>query len=145
MKKLLFLFVCLFGMTTMVCADNDKPIQINQLPQPAQTFIKKHFSNSKVAMAKMETELFSKSYDVIFTNGDKLEFDKQGAWTEVNCKHSSVPVAIIPNAIQKYVSTNYPDAKIVRIEMDAKDYEIKLSNGWEIKFDTKFNVIDIDN
>ena len=25
------------------------------------------------------------------------------------------------------------------------DYEVKLSNGWEIKFDMQFNVIDIDN
>ena len=28
-------------------------------------------------MAKMETDWFDKSYDVIFTNGDKLEFDKK--------------------------------------------------------------------
>ena len=52
---------------------------------------------------------------------------------------------MIPAQIQKYVSTNYPDAKVLRIEKDKKDYEIKLSNGWEIKFDLKFNVIDIDN
>lgn len=46
-------------------ADDDKPIQVNQLPQPAQTFIKQYFSAAKVAMAKMETDLFDKSYDVI--------------------------------------------------------------------------------
>ena len=61
------------------------------------------------------------------------------------CKYSSVPGNVIPAQIQKYVSTNYPDAKVLRIEKDKKDYEIKLSNGWEIKFDLKFNVIDIDN
>lgn len=145
MKKLLLLLVCLFTLQTVARADDDKPIQVNQLPQPAQTFIKKFFPASKVAMAKMETGFFDKSYDVIFTNGDKLEFDKKGTWTEVNCKHSSVPSGVVPATIQKYVSTNYPDAKILRIEKDSKDYEVKLSNGWEIKFDLKFNVIDIDN
>ena len=53
-------------------------------------------------------------------------------------------MAIIPAAIQKYVTTNYPDAKILKIERDKKDYEVKLSNRTELKFDLKFNLIDID-
>ena len=36
MKKLVLLLVCMFTMHTMVMADNDKPIQINQLPAKAQ-------------------------------------------------------------------------------------------------------------
>ena len=85
-----------------------------------------------------------KSYEVIFTNGDKVEFDNKGNWEEVNCKYSAVPAAIIPATIQKYVTTNYPDAKILKIERDKKDYEVKLSNRTELKFDLKFNLIDID-
>ena len=126
MKKVLLLLVCLFTLQTVVWADDDKPIQVNQLPQTAQTFIKTHFPDNKVAMAKME-------------------FDKKGIWTEVNCKYSAVPVAVVPEAIKKYVATNYPDAKMLKIERDKHDYEVKLSNGWEIKFDMQFNVIDIDN
>lgn len=145
MKKVLLLLVCVFTFHNVVWADDDKPIQVNQLPQPAQSFIKQYFSTSKVAMAKMEVDLFYKSYDVIFTNGDKVEFDKRGAWTEVNCKYSIVPMGVIPMQIQKYVATNYPDAQIQKIEREDKEYEVKLSNGWEIKFDKKFNVIDIDN
>ena len=82
---------------------------------------------------------------VIFTDGNKVEFDKKGNWTEVNCKFSVVPQGIIPAPIQKYVTTNYADAKILKIERDKADYEVKLSNGWELKFDSKFNLIDIDN
>ena len=92
----------------------------------------------------MESDFFYKSYEVIFTNGDKVEFDNKSNWEEVNCKYSSVPTAIIPAAIQKYVATNYPDAKILKIERDKKDYEVKLSNRTELKFDLKFNLIDID-
>ena len=51
---------------------------------------------------------------------------------------------VIPATIQKYVTTNYPDAKILKIERDKKDYEVKLSNRTELKFDLKFNLIDID-
>ncbi len=145
MKKLLLLFVCLFTLQTIARADDDKPIQVSQMPQKAQQFIKQHFAGSNIAMAKVESDFLQKSYDVIFTDGNKVEFDKKGNWTEVNCKFSVVPQGIILSPIQKYTATNYPDAKVLKIERDKTDYEVKLSNGWELKFDSKFNLIDIDN
>ena len=141
MKKLIFLFVCVFSIQVAL-ADNDKPINF---PQAAQKFVKQHFPKAKIAFVKMETELFDKSYDVVFNNGDKLEFDKKGEWTEVNCKSTVVPAKVIPAPIKKYVETNYPEAKVLSIERDRYDYEVKLSNFWEIKFDMNFNVIDMDN
>ncbi len=145
MKKLLLLLVCLFAFQALVKANDDKPIKVTQLPPSAQQFIKSHFGNSKVAIAKMETDWLDKSYDVIFTDGNKLEFDKQGNWKEINCKYSAVPASVIPVQILKYVSENYPDAKVLKIERDKKDYEVKLSNRWELKFDLQFNLIDIDD
>ena len=144
-KKLLLLFVCLFTLQTIARADDDKPIPVSQMPQKAQQFIKQHFAGSNIAMAKVESDFLQKSYDVIFTDGNKVEFDKKGNWTEVNCKFSVVPQGIIPSPIPKYTATNYPDAKVLKIERDKTDYEVKLSNGWELKFDSKFNLIDIDN
>lgn len=145
MKKLLLLFVCLFTIQSVVKADDDKPVRMDQLPQSAQQFIKTHFGDSKVAIAKMETDWFDKSYDIIFTDGNKLEFDKQGNWKEINCKYSAVPASVIPEQIQKYVTENYPGAQVLKIERDKRDYEVKLSNKWELKFDLQFNLIDIDN
>ena len=145
MKKWILMLICVLGVQSMAWADNDKPIQIGQLPTKAQTFITTYFKEHKVALAKMESGLFYKSYDVIFTNGEKLEFDKSGDWTEIQCKASEVPVQAIPAEIHSYVTSTYPDAKILQIERDGKEYEIKLSNHWEITFDYKFRVIDIDD
>ena len=144
MKKLLFLLVCLFTMQTVVRADDDKPIEVSQMPQIAQTFIKQHFADRKIALSKMESVFFQKSYEVIFTDGDKVDFDKKGNWTEVNCKHSSVPVAVIPAPILTYVKKTYADTKVLKIERDDKDYEVALSNRMELKFDTQFKLIDIE-
>ena len=145
MKKWTILFLSMLVMSVTVWAGNDKPIQISQMSQAAQQFIQKHFANQSVAVAKMESELLDKNYDVIFTNGDKVEFNKKGQWTKVDCKHTQVPVEIIPVAIQKYVSQQFPDAKVVKIEVtDRKGYEVDLSNGFDIEFDKKMNVIDID-
>lgn len=71
MKKLVFLLVCVFTVSTVAMADNEKPIQVGQLPNKAQTFITTYFKGKKVALAKQDSDLFSKSYDVIFTNGEK--------------------------------------------------------------------------
>ena len=115
------------------------------MPTPAQTFITTYFKNHKVALAKMETDLFYKSYEVIFTNGDKVEFDRSGEWTEVKCTQEAVPDAVVPAAIRDYVTNAYPDARILKIERDRKEYEIKLSNRWEVKFNSKMQVIDLDD
>lgn len=145
MKKIIFLLVCLFSVQTLLWADNDKPIQIGQLPTKAQTLITTYFKGHKIALAKMESGMFYKNYDVIFTNGEKLEFDRSGDWTEVKCSKSEVPDAIVPEAIRSYVKKNYPNEKIIQIERKDKEYEIELSNRLEITFDSKYRVIDIDN
>lgn len=145
MKKMMFLFVSLFVMNLAVFADNDKPIQVTEMPKEAQSFVKSHFANQSVAVAKMESDFFDKTYDVIFTNGDKVEFDKKGNWTKVDCEHTQVPQAVIPAAIQQYVSKNYPDAKVVKIEKtDRKGFDVDLSNGFDIEFDKKMRVVEID-
>lgn len=134
-----------FLLSATANADNDKPIEISQLPATAQQVIKNNFADKKVAMAKMETGIFEKSYDVIFTNGEKIEFDRNGNWTDISCKLSAVPTALIPAAIRTYAKNNYPDTKILKIEKDRGEYEIKLSNGLEITFNKNFQVIDIDD
>ena len=135
MKKMTFLFVSLFVLNVAVWAGNDRPIQITEMPKVAQEFIKTHFTGKSVALAKVETEFMEKNYDVIFTNGDQLEFDKKGNWMKVDCAHSQVPEAVIPVAIQQYVSQHYPGVKVVKIELtDHKGYDVDLNNGIDIEF-----------
>ena len=145
MKKIVFLFISLFAMNFVALAGNDKPIQVSEMPKAAQLFIKNHFADLSVAMAKVETDFLDKNYDVVFTNGNKVEFDKKGNWTNVDCEHTQVPVAILPEAIRQYVAKNYPDAKVLKIEVtDRKGYEVVLSTGFELEFDKRMNVIDVD-
>lgn len=145
MKKAFLLILCVFAMSSSVFADNDRAIQIGQLPINAQKFISKHFNGLNVAMVKEESGLFYKNYDVIFTTGDKLEFDSDGDWNEVKAIKNGVPEKIIPSQILDYIKMNYPNEKILQIERSRREYEVKLSNRWEIKFDTEYRVIDIDD
>ena len=145
MKKILALVVCLLTISTGVCADDDRPVRFDQLPAKAQAYVKKYFPQEKVALAKMEKDFFDKKYEVIFANSSKVEFFKDGTWKEVDCKYSTVPEAVIPEAILRYVKATYPDHKVVKIEKEDRGYEAKLANGMKLEFDNKFNLIDIDN
>lgn len=146
MKRLAVVFVCLICLQACALADGDKPIKINELPLKAQEFIKTHFADQKVSLAKLETDaLFFKSYDIVFTSGIKLEFDSEGEWTNVDCKLSVVPEAIIPEAIKAYALENYPDNKIVQIEREHGRTEITFNNKIEFTFDKNYRVVEVDD
>ena len=143
MKKIVVLFVSMLVLATTASAGNDKPIQVSQLPQTAQQFIKKYFGDRKVAFAKEESD-FRKSYEIAFTTGDKIEFDRKGEWTDIDCKYSAVPAGIVPAQIVAYIAENYPDSQVVQIEKDSRSTEVKLDNRMEIKFDNQYRVIEMD-
>lgn len=144
MKKLLAIVMAMFVCVAVVKADNEVPVTVNELPTTAQTFINTHFKDKKVALAKKETGFFELSYDVIFTDGNKLEFDRNGNWKEVNCKYSSVPAAVVPQQISDYVKANYAGINILSIEKDDREYEVRLANRVELTFTLQFQLLDID-
>lgn len=143
-RKVFISMAILFGALTTVLADDDKPVTIDQLPTKAKSFITEYFSNEKVALAKEEKDFWNSTFEVIFVNGNKLEFDNKGNWTEVNCKYSSVPKKIVPSAIMSYIKKNYPDCKVLTIEIEKNRTEVKLSNRVEVTFNKNNEVIDID-
>ena len=146
MKKWSILFFCLMALclTITVRAGDGKSIPMNQLPATAQQFVRQHFSIDQLALVKMESELFSKSYEVVFSNGDHIEFDSKGNWEKIDCHSSVVPAELVPAPIAKYVRKHYPMASILELEKGRKEYEVKLSNRRELTFDTNFNLTDID-
>ena len=146
MKKIITIALAVFSLSILTAnADNDRLTTKENLPQKAQKFININFKDSKITYVKDERDFLERTYEVLFTNGTKVEFDRNGEWKEVDCRKSSVPIAIPPAQILKYVNDNYPDVKVIQIERDRIDYEVKLSNRLELTFDKKFNIIDIDN
>ena len=105
MKKLMMI---LAGTALMVTsapafAGNDRPIAVGELPATAQQFIKAHFAGVEVSLSKVDEELFDKDYKVVFVNGAKVEFTKNGEWKDVECKYGEVRAAsvktLVPTAV----------------------------------------------
>ena len=146
MKKIILALAAIFSIGVFsASADNDKIINKSQLPAQAQQFINEHFNGIDLSYAKEERDILKKSFEVRLANGAKIEFSDKGVWEEVNCQFSEVPAAIIPVAIKNYIDENFADEKVISIERNRFNYEVKLSNRLELKFDKDFNIYDIDD
>lgn len=146
MKKILFVLAAIFTFgVSNVSADNDKLVNKSDLPAQAQQFINENFAGVKLTYAKLERDFLERSYEVVLADGTKLEFTTKGQWIDVDCRYGEVPANVIPQQIRNYITNNYPGEKVLKIERDRNDYEVRLSNRFELTFDKNFNIIDIDN
>lgn len=129
--KIKFLILALvFATTISACGKEDKPIQKSQLPKNSQEFVDQHFADLQIAHIIKDYD----SYDVKFTNGYDVEFNKKGEWKEVDCELDAVPAAIIPTNIADYVKTNFATSFIVRISKEYNHYDVELSTDLDLEF-----------
>ena len=144
MRILMIAICCMMSFNIVANAGNDKPINVNELPAKAQTLLSKHFKGQKVMLTTIESGVVSRSYDVVLRNGTKLEFDKKGNLTEIDCKQGIVPSQLIPQPIKTYLKENYRGEAVRKIEWNKKEYEVELTNGIDLTFNKHFQLIDID-
>ena len=81
-KRILIAAAAFMVLTLTACGE--KSITAEELPAPAQTYISQHFPGSQILIVKQDYEGFSKTYEVKLDNGIDLEFDSEGAVTDVD-------------------------------------------------------------
>lgn len=141
MKKFGLILVSLLLSTMAIFADNEKITRDQSvLPAVCRDFLSSNFSQADISHIKIESNLLgTKGYDVILTNGVNVEFDKSGEWKEIEARHASIPMEILPDKIVAYIKTHFAGNTIISIDKDTREYEIKLNNDLELKFDRKGN------
>ena len=144
MKKSIFFVLALvmsICLPLTLMADNDQVITFDRLPATAQTMLKQNFSDKVPLVITADWD----DYKVMYTNGDKVEFDKKGNWRDIECKTSQVPAALIPAQIVANVNATFPGATITEIDQDRRGYSVKLSNGLELEFNRSFQIVELDD
>ena len=141
MKKVLVLLFAVLTLGFSAKADHDQVITFNQLPASAQEFLKQHFANKVPLVVTMDWD----DYTIVYESGEKMEFDKQGNWKDIDCKTSHVPSAIIPEQIKTHVRATFPGTTILKLDRNRRVYEVKLNSGFEIEYNREFKVIDMDD
>ena len=139
--KLIILSVLALCLSISAKAQDDRIITLDRLPQNAQEFLAKHFPDKTPMVLKEDWD----DFEVMYTNGEKVEFLKNGEWKKVDCRTAAVPDVLVPEQIKTQVQAHYPGAVITKIEKDRRGWEVKLNNGLDIDFSPKFVITDIDD
>lgn len=142
MRKILYTLLAL--MLAVPVAAEDVEIQFDQLPEKAQKVVQKAFPDTRIKKVEMERRASLIQYEVKLAGGIKLQFNKDGKFTECECTKSAVPDMLVPEKIRAYVGSEFPGHKVMRIEHDGKLFDILLDNGYELTFNSSYRLIDID-
>lgn len=117
-----------------------------RLPENARDFIEKFFPQAQVSYIKIDNDLLESSkYKVLLTDRKEIEFDKEGNWTEIDCKKEAVPAAVVPENIAAYVKQHFPEQTITKIERKRRYTEVELSNDLSLKFNKNGKLLEIDD
>lgn len=144
MKKILVLLAGIFAFVGISKAD-DRPVTYDQLPEAAKTFIKKHFPKAKLVYATVDDDLIMPDFEVRLDNGFEIQFENDGSLDKIETRDGDVPEVLIPEKIREYVKKNYPHVTYKEYEVGTRSYEVKLSNKLELKFNSSFVLIEIDD
>ena len=143
MKKVIILALFIgFALTNTSCNSGKKAQVIND-------FVRAYFPDTEV-IANIKDGL---DCDVTLSDYTQIGFDGnlfgKLEWDEVDCRHASlsttVPDALVPVEISNYVSRIHRGQTITKIAKDNRGWDIELSNGIEIEFDKRYNVVDFDD
>lgn len=146
MKRVkLFVVALACLMISAVCFADGKFIPVDQLPQAVKTFVQTNFPQQSIMYAEMEVDAAGTTYEVKLNDGTELDFDKKGNWEKIDCKMVAVPAAFVPQEIAAFVKNSYPGAAVVKIQKDRAGWEAETSNGLELKFNKKFQLVAIDD
>lgn len=141
-KTRFFLMAVLCLMISVVAKADDTPIAPEALPQDAKTFVQTNFAGKKIIYAEKDWN----SYECRLDDGTKIEFNKKGAWKKIDCKgNTPVPKALVPTAIQNYVTSNFKGCVVTKIEKERSGYEVELSNDIDLRFNNKGKFIGMDD
>ena len=138
MKKIIIAFAAIvcFGLSTAMAQNTN----------PAITeFVAQYFPQATIQMVLPDDD----DIDVMLSDYTKIEFRLNNEWKKVDCEHATtylaVPAELVPEQITAYVTNNFPQAVIKKLEKKFAGWEIELNNGLEVKFTNSFRVMEIDD
>ncbi len=146
MKKLICSLLVLLSAVFAVSAKDTYTHNVSVLPVAARTTLKNNFK-ADVNHIKIDKTLGRVSeYDVILNDGTEITFDSDGNWKDIEMgPTTSVPKKFVPEAIVNYVKQYQPKAIITGIEKERGGYQVDLSNGVEMKFNSEGKFLKYDD
>ncbi len=122
---------------------------IEKLPQVSRDYITQLFPSEQMTYVEKDEDFLSWNnddmYEVHFSSGLELTFNKAGEITEIDApKNQAIPAGVLPQTIVSYINANYSGVGITSWELDGKNQEVELANGLDLEFDKSGNFKKID-
>lgn len=130
--------------TFLVACSDEEIVPSSELPSSIKSYISTHFPTNEIIQVVKDREGFSKSYDVILAGSISLEFNKKNDINEIS-SISQLPDSVIPEKIRQHTAANFPDNVIVGWELDDRNQQVKLNNGFELEFTRSGDFLRVDN
>lgn len=129
-------------LTNTSCNSDKKTVFMNN-------FVHTYFPNMEIITSIKD----GFGYDVTLSDYTQISFDGnlfgKLDWDEVDCRHANtnttVPAALVPAEITNLVNKLHGSQSIAKIAKDDRGWDIALTNGIELEFDKRFNVVDMDD
>ena len=100
----MFMFGALSIVALLACEKygEDRPVDFNRLPAPAQAFVNGYYSDVKVLYVTKDDDIILPDYSVRLENGVELQFANNGELEKIEAP-AGVPDGIVPVQIVEYV------------------------------------------
>ena len=142
MKRALFAILAIG--VSLACTAKNRPVAVEKLPASAREFMNVNYQGEKISYAFVDDDLIRPDYIVRLVNGVEIVFEHDGLLDKITDK-AGVPKGVVPVQITDYVKTYYPDAVVVEYEIGRREYDVKLTNGLELTFNSNFRLRELDN
>lgn len=161
MKKYFgFVFaLTMFGLTFISCDQNTDLLdfgiegrgdEATEYPAAIDEYVATNYPDATIEEVELEDD---GTYEVELSDGTELIFDADGNFLEEEMddedededgdEDEGEVVTEYPTAIDEYVAANHPNATIVEVVLyDDGTYEVELSDGTELEFDTDGNFLE---
>jgi len=147
MKNVVFkMGVLVMALFVFASCEKESFVGVDDLPSNGVSFLSAHFSGAKATNVKKEKEgLNGTEYTVYLDNGITVKFDKNGNWEEVDAPDGKpIPTSFIPQKIVDYVDANYKNERINSIDKEKNRYDVELTNGFDLEFNSNGDFVRID-
>jgi hypothetical protein len=138
MKSKLSILVWIALATGLVACDKESVLPTASIPAEITAYANTHFPSLPLLQVVKENDGFVLTYNVILQGNIDLEFNRRKEIIEIDGV-TALPSSVIPDAIETYVSTNFPDNFITNWALENKGQQVQLDNGLDLKFDMDGN------
>ena len=85
-----FVLTGIFAFMMVMTACSDKPVAAEQVPEPIKVFVQQMFPGQTITYAEKDQEVTGAKYDVVLTDGTRIDFDADDVWDIGSRAHRDV-------------------------------------------------------